>query len=519
ASAASESVASKSLLEMASVTAQKPRIPLAAVDARKPQVFRDPVKRAVPRIAAPAVVVAAATAPQASQRGDARPLRILRASSASNIALVRPEPVKPVPVLAKPAQVAGIKRRANSAEPVRAVRARVTHDEPAASAADKLASARSDTTAVDEAERSEESAPWAVAKAVGPDHSGNESQDTAVEESKQQDAVILRRIAKPGRAFSSLRTLARPVELELALEKEAVPEKDWEDIDADDADDPLMVSEYVSEIIDYMREREMKTMPDEEYMEKQTELTWEMRCVLVNWIVQIHYQLRMLPETLYLAVNLIDRFLSRRQVSVPKLQLVGLTGLLLACKYEEMTTPHVQDFAYLAGDCYTVEEIRNAEVFMLRVVDFDMSHPSALTFLRRVSKAEHYNMQTRTVAKYLMEICLVDHRLIQFSPSHIAAAGTCLARRMLRAGPWDGNLRHYSGYTEASLQPCVALMLDHLMCPADDGFVFRKYQHKRYLKASIFCREWVARHRHEILPVTPPVGAFDTPAEVDPLFA
>ncbi|KAI8325977.1 hypothetical protein GQ54DRAFT_268732, partial [Martensiomyces pterosporus] len=255
-----------------------------------------------------------------------------------------------------------------------------------------------------------------------------------------------------------------------------------------------MVAEYIGDIIGYLRKLEQKTMPDVAYMAKQVELSWEMRRVLVNWLVQIHYQLRMLPETLFLAVNLVDRFLSKRQVSVSKLQLVGLSGLLVACKYEEMTTPHIQDFAYLAGNCYSVEEIMNAEVFMLRVLDFDMSYPSPLTFLRRVSKAEQYNMQTRTVAKYLMEICLVDHRLMPFSSSAIAAAGICLARRMLKAGPWDGNLRHYSGYTEEELQPCMRLVLDHLLRTQDDEFLFKKYQHRRYLKASLFCREWVSRH-------------------------
>ncbi|KAJ2634983.1 G2/mitotic-specific cyclin [Coemansia sp. RSA 1287] len=58
----------------------------------------------------------------------------------------------------------------------------------------------------------------------------------------------------------------------------------------------------------------------------------------------------------------------------------------------------------------------------------------------------------------------------------------------------------------------MALMLDHLGRPMDDEFVFKKYQHKRYLKASLFCREWVSRHRHELQPVTPPIGAF--PASV-----
>ncbi|KAJ2326707.1 G2/mitotic-specific cyclin [Coemansia sp. RSA 2702] len=503
---------------MATVLARKPRIPLASVDAAKTQVFRDPVKRAArPRRAAAA---AAGNAIQAALIADTtanRPLRILRSTSASNVAPSQPVAAEKASDSLKPAQVAGHKRRATSAEPrpARAVRARTSADEPSTKTAQKVesttkpTSATSDATVVDdagEAALNETRSAFSI-------QSRADSQTTTVGH-ERQPVAFPRKIAKPSRAFSSLRSLAGPAVFDLPAKTPAEPVKDWDDIDADDADDPLMVSEYIGDIIEYMRDQEKKTMPDELYMGKQTELSWDMRRVLVNWLVQIHYQLRMLPETLFLAVNLVDRFLSKRQVSVSKLQLVGLTGLLVACKYEEMTTPHIQDFAYLAGNCYSVEEIMNAEVFMLRVLDFNLSYPSPLTFLRRVSKAEQYNMQTRTVAKYLMEICLVDHRLMSYPPSHIAAAGICLARRMLKAGSWDGNLRHYSGYSEADLQPCMALILDHLMRPVDDEFVFKKYQHKRYLKASLFCREWVSRHRHELQPVTPPIGAFAAPAAV-----
>ncbi|PIA19565.1 A/B/D/E cyclin [Coemansia reversa NRRL 1564] len=511
---------------MATVASRKPRIPLAAVDAVKTQVYRDPVKRAArPYRAAAAAASNAIHTSLSKANFKARPLRILRSSSASNVVVSKATITeKQTGDLLKPTQIAGRKRRANSAEPgpARVVRARLSADEAPItvavpkptdrvcenSAAAKPSSAKSDITVVEAAENHVRDHAWTESQSASSVQSRSDSLATAVEDVSKQAEVPQRKIAKPSRAFSTLRSLSGSAAFELPPKAQEAPVKDWDDIDADDGDDPLMVSEYISEIMEYMCELEKKSMPDELYMGKQKELTWDMRRVLVNWLVQIHYQLHMLPETLFLAVNLVDRFLSLRQVSVAKLQLVGLTGLLIACKYEEMTTPHMQDFAYLAGNCYSVKEIMNAEVFMLRVLDFDLSYPSPLTFLRRVSKAEQYNMQTRTVAKYLMEICLVDHRLMAFKPSHIAAAGICLARRMLKAGAWDGNLRHYSGFSEADLQPCIALMLDHLMRPMDNEFVFKKYQHKRYLKASLFCREWVARHRHELQPVTPPVGSF-----------
>ncbi|KAJ1787985.1 G2/mitotic-specific cyclin, partial [Coemansia sp. RSA 2399] len=438
-----------------------------------------PPRVARPRAVATHAVNTAMAASLAKNPLQSRPLRVIRSTSSSNIVAAKPsarlagessvKSLAPENTLL-PAPLAGRKRRAHSAGPdereekeeeARAVRAKV--GEPSAKSAEhnnKNVSFSAPASAVPTSADSQDTVCGGETQSVCSVESIADSQATAVDNLRHVD-VGRRKIARPAKAFSaSVRSINGPAAFDLEAakakadtKKESAEVCDWDDIDAEDVDDPLMVSEYISEIIDYMRDLEEKSMPDESYMSKQNELTWEMRRVLVNWIVQIHYQLRMLPETLYLAVNIIDRFLSKRQVSVDKLQLVGLTGLLIACKYEEMTTPHVQDFAYLAGNCYKIPEIMNAEVFMLRVLDFNMSYPSPLTFLRRVSKAEQYNMQTRTVAKYLMEICLVDHRMLKFSPSHIAAAGTCLARRMLRAGEWDGNLRHFSGFSQEELQP------------------------------------------------------------------
>ncbi|KAJ2068522.1 G2/mitotic-specific cyclin [Coemansia sp. S155-1] len=501
---------------MASLAARKPRVPLEEVDHSKAHVFRDPTphvvrtRRAQP---APPVVVAdtqAMAAPPVKSFDAASSLNALRSTlpavptAALSAAMQAAEAVVARVVgsteVVKPAPLAGQKRRANVIEPERVVQAKVS----------KYSTAP--------AGRKEE----VTAKPTVPDSDSADSQATVVEQDPPAD-IKMRKIAKPSRAYSSLRTLAGqaaeapPTVSSSSVASSSVAEfkldvaeslRDWDDIDAEDSDDPLMVSEYISDIIEYLRKRELVTMPKPTYMGKQKDLTWEMRRVLVNWMVQIHYQLRMLPETLFLAVNILDRFLSKRQVAVRKFQLVGLTAVMVACKYEESTTPHIDDFVYLAGNSYTAKEILNTEVFILTVLEFDMSYPNPMTFLRRVSKAEDYNMQTRTVAKYLMEICLVDHRLMQYPPSQIAAAGIYLGRRMLESGPWTANLRHYSGYTEDELEPLVAVMLDHLLSTPADEFVFLKYQHRRFLTVSNFCFDWAAYHRREIKPMTPPTGFF-----------
>ncbi|KAJ2013704.1 G2/mitotic-specific cyclin [Coemansia sp. S680] len=391
----------------------------------------------------------------------------------------------------KPAPLAGLKRRATVVEPERVVQARVS----------KYSTAP--------AGRREEDALTKPTAAV-PDsaYDSADSQATVVEQDLPAE-IKMCKIAKPSRAYSSLRTLAGqaaeapPTVSSSSVASSSVAEfkldvaqslRDWDDIDAEDSDDPQMVSEYISDIIEYLRERELVTMPNPAYMTMQKKLTWDMRRELVNWIVKIHYQLRLLPETLFLAVNILDRFLCKRKIRARWLQLIGVTAVMVACKYGESVTPHLSDFIYLAGNSCTAQEILTTEIVILTALDFDMSYPNPMTFLRRVSKAEGYNKQTRAVAQYLMEVCIMDHRLMQYPPSKIAAAGIYLGRRMLESGPWTANLRHYSGYTEEEIEPLVAVMLDHVLATPDDEFVFRKYQKRRFLAASDFCFEWAAYH-------------------------
>ena len=269
-------------------------------------------------------------------------------------------------------------------------------------------------------------------------------------------------------------------EPEPAEQDEAIP-----DLDKEDIDDPLMVSEYVGEIFEYLKELEIATMANPEYMENQGELEWKMRGILVDWLLEVHTRFRLLPETLFLAVNIIDRFLSAKVVQLDRLQLVGVTAMFIASKYEEVLSPHVQNFRHVADDGFTEEEILSAERFVLAALDYDLSYPNPMNFLRRISKADNYDIQTRTLGKYLLEIGCLDHRFIAHPPSQVAAAAMYLSRLVLDRGPWDATLAHYAGYTEEEIQPVLELMIDYLSGPVQHEAFFKKYASKKFMKGKL----------------------------------
>ncbi|PLW39096.1 hypothetical protein PCANC_09502 [Puccinia coronata f. sp. avenae] len=289
-------------------------------------------------------------------------------------------------------------------------------------------------------------------------------------------------------------------------------EQDWDDLDDGDEEDPLMVREYVTEIYHYMRELELETLPASDYMLRQSELTWKMRGVLVDWIIEVHSKFRLLPETLYLAINLMDRFLTKRSVALIKFQLVGVTALFLASKYEEVICPSVTNFLYMTDGGYDCDEILKAETYMLEMLKWDLRYPNPLNFLRRVSKADNYDIQSRTFAKYFMEISIIDYRMVATPPSLLAAASIWLARKLLGRGAWDANLRHYSGYDQAEILPIAQTMLDYILRSGcknlgmglDPTFVvqagyeggnehlnlFKKYATRKFFRVSEIVRDW-----------------------------
>ncbi|GAA5834140.1 hypothetical protein JCM3766R1_004470 [Sporobolomyces carnicolor] len=258
--------------------------------------------------------------------------------------------------------------------------------------------------------------------------------------------------------------------------------------------DISMVAEYSDEIFAYMSKLEESSMPNPRYMDHQSEIEWPMRTTLIDWLLQVHMRYHMLPETLWIAVNVIDRFLSNRVVSLVKFQLVGVTAMFIAAKYEEIMAPSVEEFVYMTEGGYSREEILKGERIMLQSLEFNISsYCSPYSWVRRISKADDYDIQTRTLSKFLMEVTLLDHRFLRAKPSMVAAIGMYLARRML-GGDWNEAFIFYSDYTEAQLLVPAGFLLESIAAPGfDEKFVYKKYSNKKFLKASIFARNWALK--------------------------
>ncbi|ODV77122.1 A/B/D/E cyclin [Suhomyces tanzawaensis NRRL Y-17324] len=274
---------------------------------------------------------------------------------------------------------------------------------------------------------------------------------------------------------------------------------EWQDLDEEDLDDPLMASEYVSDIFHYFYELELRMLPDSQYLYKQKHLKPKMRSILVDWLVEMHLRFRLLPESLFLAINLMDRFMSLEVVQIDKLQLLATGSLFIAAKYEEVFSPSVKNYAYFTDGSYTEEEILQAEKYILTILNFDLNYPNPMNFLRRISKADDYDVQSRTLGKYLLEITAIDYRFIGLKPSLCCASAMYLARLILGKSPvWNGNLIHYSGgYRVNDMKVCAELIFQYLISPVEHDEFFKKYATRKFMKASILCRSWAKKFHSE----------------------
>eukprot|EP01094_Clydonella_sp_ATCC50884_P012835 TRINITY_DN23123_c0_g1_i1.p1 TRINITY_DN23123_c0_g1~~TRINITY_DN23123_c0_g1_i1.p1 ORF type:complete len:434 (-),score=177.45 TRINITY_DN23123_c0_g1_i1:44-1282(-) len=277
-------------------------------------------------------------------------------------------------------------------------------------------------------------------------------------------------IAAASEAASGLRDAMDATEVDpMMLEESEAHNLSLEDIDEYDREDPQFCTEYVEEIFELIRAKETANRVDEDYMSTQQDLIPSYRTKIVKWMAEVNNKFRLLSETFFLAVNILDRFLMKRAVSRSRLQLLGATAMLVACKFEEIYLPQIDDFVYLCAEAYTRKDFLRMEGIILFTLDFNLAVPTQLHFLRRFSKAAFSDRRVHTLSKYITELSLSSYELLRFLPSEIAAAAVLIARNMAGIAPlWNSTLRHYTQYTEEDVMPCALMLNDVIRAVQED---------------------------------------------------
>ncbi|XWS24154.1 hypothetical protein CRYUN_Cryun28dG0076200 [Craigia yunnanensis] len=266
-----------------------------------------------------------------------------------------------------------------------------------------------------------------------------------------------------------VKTKTRVVKPALKEKKDEAEDEKAVIIDAK-SDDSQMCGHYISDIYEYLHQMEMdpKRRPLPDYIEKvQKDVSRNMRGILVDWLVEVAEEYKLVTDTLYMTVSYIDRFLSLNALNRQKLQLLGVSSMLIASKYEEINPPNVEDFCYITDNTYTKDEVVKMEADILKYLKFELGNPTVKTFLRRFSRVaqEDYkasSLQTAFLGYYLAELSLLDYGCVKFLPSMVAASVIFLTRFIIqpKRHPWSSAMQQYSGYKASDLKECALIIHD-----------------------------------------------------------
>ena len=236
-------------------------------------------------------------------------------------------------------------------------------------------------------------------------------------------------------------------------------EKDCPDVE--DIHDPQQCAMYVHEIyyslLTAERSATFRINHDLVMNCRSTDINASHRRVLINWMVQVHINFNLVADSLHIAVDILDRYLQQKGSTVTKknLQLVGITGMLIASKYEDIYPPSIADLADIAADTYTTEQIRHMETEILTVLRYQLGKPNTLTFLRRYSKLMSTTTQTHNLGKFIIEACYLTPDSRRLLPSQLAVGALLLAasamtviRKEDRDSCWSPVMEKYTWYSK-----------------------------------------------------------------------
>lgn len=239
--------------------------------------------------------------------------------------------------------------------------------------------------------------------------------------------------------------------------------------------------EYQTEIFEYLYYSEEGKSIDSNYMSKiQSDITPGMRSVLVDWLVEVAQEYNLCTETLFLSVIYIDRCLGKIKINRNQLQLIGITSLFIASKYEEIYAPTIEDFCYITDSTYNREEVLQMERKLLEILSFELTQPTIKTFLTKMLEETGATVKVKMLAVFLAELTLTEYKFLCFRPSMIATSAVILSfitiKKVKNASQVVGN---WSRYTLCELRSCIELL--NVVFTSESGPAVReKYSQQKY---------------------------------------
>ena len=195
---------------------------------------------------------------------------------------------------------------------------------------------------------------------------------------------------------------------------------------------PQMVLTYQARIKKFLAQRDREQKVEPKFLTRQNDINGKMRAILVDWLVDVASKFKLLEETLFAAVYLLDRYLERKQVQRAKLQLVGITCLMIMSKFEEIYPPSVRDFVCVCDRAYSHEQLLDTEADVLQALQFDLAVTSSLIFYREMTPNLSLSPKPLAFGEYLLETALLSETSFKFSKRELACGAVFLINKIFK---------------------------------------------------------------------------------------
>ena len=192
--------------------------------------------------------------------------------------------------------------------------------------------------------------------------------------------------------------------------------------------------EYLEEIYANLifDEKNLNFKPNFGYMNQQKDINEQMRAILIDWLIEVHYRFNLKNETLFQTIWIIDTYLSYKQISRAKLQLLGIASLLISCKSQEIYFPQLKDFIDITDGAYKKEELITMENNILKILKFNIVSPTSNDFYNILSKAFNFDKTQFYFGRYFLESALIDYQMIKYKPSLIAVSCVYIVMKIFK---------------------------------------------------------------------------------------
>jgi cyclin B len=231
--------------------------------------------------------------------------------------------------------------------------------------------------------------------------------------------------------------------------------EDYKDI-INEVKNPQEVDDYFDDIFNYFKQEESKFLPKANYMKYQSDINEKMREILFDWLIEVHKKYKLSDNTLYITGNLIDRFTERKpELKRTKYQLLGVSALFIAGKYNDIYPPESKDYSYITDDAYTKKEVVEMEMEILKELNYTITFPTQYNFLEIYRKLLNMDDKTYHLSFYCIDICFINYNMIKYKPSFLAAASCLLSFRLLKIyDNWE-EFENITGYNINELYDCM----------------------------------------------------------------